>query len=943
LSINPGTGIIDLSISTPDTYTVTYTTDGTCPNSSNVSVTINALDNASFSYSAAAYCINDSDPTPTITGLPGGNFTSSPAGLSINAGTGIIDVSTSTPNTYTITYTTAGTCSNSSNVSVTINALDNASFNYSAAAYCNNDSDPTPTITGLPGGNFTSSPAGLSINAGTGIIDVSISIPDTYTVTYTTDGACPNSSNVSVTINASDNASFSYGAADYCINDSDPTPTVTGLTGGTFSSGAGLAINASTGIIDVSASTPGTYTVTYTTAGSCPNNSHVSVTINALDNASFSYGQSTYYQEGTDPTPTITGFGSGIFSSTPAGLSINTSTGSIDVSASTSDTYTVTFTTTGTCPNSSSVSVVVDDFSGVTFTYNTANGYTPQDPNGFNLVNNDLVVQDGTAVISSATTFNTVTVQPNAILDLDANITLSNEMLFESDATGSALLNYATGNSITGDVTVERYIPAKRAFRILASPVTTTGTIFDNWQQSGLNPGDSGYVSNLGTHITGSTSSANGHDATNSGNSSMFTFNNAWTSTQGGATNSAWNPITSTNQAGDILNAETPYLLLVRGDRSIDLTDNNATPTVTTLSATGEIFTGTSSPTLSNELEYYSLVANPYQAVLDFSATDRTDLTNFIYIWDPNIGSNGGYVSVELPGGAGTVLPPNSGTTNANQFIPPGLSLFVQNVSTGPISPSLTIEPSDINTSGGQVAVFNETSMFYINSRLYLTSSLQNGSTEQDALALHFNDSFTTMADDEDASKLVNPDENFAVINNGLRYIDKQTIPNIGHSIDLSVTNYTAIQYSMTFDIKNKPNGLGAFINDTYLGTQTELTDGFVYDFTVDASIPESIAEDRFSLVFDNTTLGIAENTFGYNFSLYPNPAQNGRFYITTPGLSGKAEVTLTNVLGQQVYAQQLDILNQEVQVHADKLSSGVYMLNLSQGDQSFSSKVIIE
>jgi ABC-type polysaccharide transport system permease subunit len=95
--------------------------------------------------------------------------------------------------------------------------------------------------------------------------------------------------------------------------------------------------------------------------------------------------------------------------------------------------------------------------------------------------------------------------------------------------------------------------------------------------------------------------------------------------------------------------------------------------------------------------------------------------------------------------------------------------------------------------------------------------------------------------------------------------------------------------------------------------------------------------------LFDNTTLGTTENTFGYNFSLYPNPAQNGRFYIATPGLSGTVDVTLTNVLGQQDYDEQLDVQNQEVQIIAENLSSGVYMLNLSQGEQSFSTKVIIE
>ncbi|PQJ69166.1 T9SS type A sorting domain-containing protein [Polaribacter butkevichii] len=277
LSINTNTGQIDLSASTPNTYIVTYTTAGTCSNSSNVSVTINPLDNATFAYSNISYCANDTDPTPTITGLPGGAFTSS-GGLSINASTGQVDLSASTPGFYIITYITTGACNNSSNVPFIVDAVDDASFSYSAASYCANDLDPTANITGASGGTFSST-AGLSINTSTGQIDLSASIPNTYTITYATSGTCSNSSNVSVTINALDNASFNYAAASYTNNDTDPTPTITGIPGGTFSSTAGLSLNTSTGEIDLSASTLGTYTITYQTTGACPNSASVSVTI----------------------------------------------------------------------------------------------------------------------------------------------------------------------------------------------------------------------------------------------------------------------------------------------------------------------------------------------------------------------------------------------------------------------------------------------------------------------------------------------------------------------------------------------------------------------------------------------------------------------------------------------------------------------------------------
>ncbi|MDY0780099.1 T9SS type A sorting domain-containing protein [Tenacibaculum sp. IB213877] len=194
--------------------------------------------------------------------------------------TGSLVVTPTAPNT---TYYVRGeggcvTPDSCGTTTVTVTPIDDASFSYGATAYCQDATDPTPTITGLGGGAFSST-AGLSINSVSGLIDVSASTPNTYTVTYTTAGTCPSSSNVSVTINAMDDASFSYASSSYTIDGSDPSPTITGVIGGTFSSTSGLSI-ASNGVIDLSASAPDTYTVTYTTAGTCPNSSTFDVTIN---------------------------------------------------------------------------------------------------------------------------------------------------------------------------------------------------------------------------------------------------------------------------------------------------------------------------------------------------------------------------------------------------------------------------------------------------------------------------------------------------------------------------------------------------------------------------------------------------------------------------------------------------------------------------------------
>lgn len=60
---------------------------------------------------------------------------------------------------------------------------DFAEFNYSSAIYNDTDTDPSPTIQGVSGGTFSST-SGLTIDAMTGVIDISTSTTGNYVVTY---------------------------------------------------------------------------------------------------------------------------------------------------------------------------------------------------------------------------------------------------------------------------------------------------------------------------------------------------------------------------------------------------------------------------------------------------------------------------------------------------------------------------------------------------------------------------------------------------------------------------------------------------------------------------------------------------------------------------------------------------------------------------------------
>ncbi|AXT51763.1 T9SS C-terminal target domain-containing protein [Aquimarina sp. BL5] len=525
LVLDPALGTINIIDSTPGEYTVTYTTNGTCPNTSDVTVIIAELDDPSFNYDAALYCTDVSNPTPTITGLIGGTF-SSTIGLVLDPSSGTINIADSTPGEYTVTYTTNGTCPNTSDVTITITELDDPSFIYDAALYCTDASNPTPTVAGLMGGTFSST-TGLVMDPALGTINIADSTPGEYTVTYTTNGTCPNTSDVTVTITELDDPSFSYDAALYCTDASNLTPTITGLIGGTFSSTTGLVIDPALGTINIADSAPGEYTVTYTTNGICSNSSTFDISINALDDASFSYTETSYSTTGSDPTPTVTGIMGGDFISTPAGLVINSSTGEIDVSTSIPNAYIITYITAGTCTNSSSVNITITDITPPTVSI-TSTEPNPtsndsfeitinfsEDITGFDL--NDIIVENGiasnlsggdlsyTATITAITSATiTININTNSLTDLYGNgniaatqfsINFDNTLGIDDENLANGITIYPIPSNTTINISSEINLSLKRVEffdfqgKLVLSKRLDTGTITNSIDISSFHSG----------------------------------------------------------------------------------------------------------------------------------------------------------------------------------------------------------------------------------------------------------------------------------------------------------------------------------------------------------------------------------------------------------------------------------------------------------------------
>ena len=346
LNINSTTGTINPSLSTPATYTVTYD-DGSCITTT--SVTISPAPSTTINYSGSPFCSTSTTGAVVITGTTGGTF-SSTAGLNINPVTGQINSSLSTPNTYLVSYTipASGSCAAFvATTNVTITAAPSATINYVGSPFCATVGNVNVTLTGSSGGTYSST-VGLSINPATGAINTSTSTPGVYTITYTIAASAPCGQVVTttnITITAAPSATINYSGSPFCNNTASANVTLVGTTGGTFSSTAGLIINSTTGVINPVLSTPGIYTITYTIAASGGCNALAATTMITITNnpsASINYGASAFCENSGSIPVNLNGTAGGTFSSS-GGLSLNTSTGTIDPTLSTSGNYIITY------------------------------------------------------------------------------------------------------------------------------------------------------------------------------------------------------------------------------------------------------------------------------------------------------------------------------------------------------------------------------------------------------------------------------------------------------------------------------------------------------------------------------------------------------------------------------------------------------------------------
>lgn len=294
------------------------------------------------------------------------------------------------------------------------------------------------------------------------------------------------------------NISISYPATTYLPTDTDPTPTIVGLTGGTFSAATGLTINGTSGIIDLSDSTPGVYTVTYTPISPCSTAATFNVTILAkptITSISDDTGISGTDFITSDNTPTLNGTatpGSTIF------ITVNGTSSAffgISTTANSSGQYTFPFPAAfGSVPNGATAFAVVSTLNGVSSTSDVRNVTIDT------TINNPIITSPTAAVTVNATTQTITGTHPengaeiNAYADANNDGTADNTTSlgtaivsggawsFSVNLTANTANNFVIeAKDIAGNTSADVDVPT-----ITQTPsITWTGALSSDWNNVG--------------------------------------------------------------------------------------------------------------------------------------------------------------------------------------------------------------------------------------------------------------------------------------------------------------------------------------------------------------------------------------------------------------------------------------------------------------------------
>lgn len=184
---------------------------------------------------------------------------------------------------------------------VTVQPSFSATIVYGGSPYCSSTGTALPTVSGNPNGSFTASPAGLSLDAGTGAIDLAASAAGTYTVSYSYNGGGNCSQSAATTQVTIRPATLVDAVANQSVCGGSATSAVT------FTGAAGLSFTWSNSNTGTGLPAAGTGNLpSFTTQNSSGNEVYATITVAATGGTGCANEKAMSFRITVRPQPTVT-------------------------------------------------------------------------------------------------------------------------------------------------------------------------------------------------------------------------------------------------------------------------------------------------------------------------------------------------------------------------------------------------------------------------------------------------------------------------------------------------------------------------------------------------------------------------------------------------------------------------------------------------------------
>lgn len=690
-------------------------------------------------------------------------------------------------------------------------------------------------------------------------------------------------------------AGFTYGSLQYCQNDNDPLPILNqGGLAGVFSSGSGLVfVDTSTGQIDLSASSSGTYLVTntVTTAVCGILTATTSITISDLiwnGTASTDWNAPANWSCGYVPYPAThviipnvarkpvlnTGTSGYVNNLTiEPGSSLVLSGGTLEVTGSITNNGTLdasagTIELTGTTPQTIGAGI----FSGNTV-------------HNLNINNSSGVTLTGVLDVTGILKVTTGSLSSNGFLTL------------ASTNTRTALIDGSGAGQVTGNVTMQRYLPSAYGYKYISSPFLAA-TVAELDDDRTIDPWFA----------------------------TVYRYNE--NNIVHGLPASGWIEYETSSNILDPLSGYSVNFGELDSPRTIDIKGvvNNGDLSITLYNHNQPFTTG------------FNLVGNPYPSPVNWSEPSgwtKTNIDNSLYFFrasstDPYEGTYSTWVNgISSDGFVSNIIPSMQ-----------GFFVHVSNGPPWPVTATLSVNNNArVTTINPNFAKSEETQH---ESLLRITASPGDNPDQSDPMVIYFSEKAGWGFDSElDALKLMNTAYFTPSLYSFSADKKKLSINALPVSIDTTYTIplgiKTAVDGYIVFRLAEageKLSGWKIILKDLKAGTEHDLTDRDDYRVLLNAGQHD----DRFTLNLTPLATTIPEEETDDIFTVYSAHGMV-RSYINTDR-AGTGYLRIFNLTGQLQFTRK--IMAAGYNEFYPGLKNGIYIITYTSDRYRISKKLYV-